>query len=186
MARIEVRGAEQMAELAKRLKGADAKVRRRLSKSIRDGVRPAVADTKRAVLAIPVTGARGGGGKARTEHHLTRVKDPESERARKRAAARSGLRRSIAAAIKADIQTGGRKAGVRIVVDANKLPQDQRTLPRHLNSKRGWRHPLFGDRDRWYAQSGKPWFEVTIRKHVRKIRRTILKAMDELAKEIES
>lgn len=185
MPHIVVRGADQMERLAKELKAADKKLATRMRKSIRDGVRPAVTDVKKTVTALPVTGARGGGSKARMEQHLSRVKDPTSDKARLRAERRSGLRKTIAASVKTDIRDGGKRAGVRIIVDASKLPADQRTLPKHLNSKRGWRHPLFGNRKRWYAQRGAPWFEPPIRRHVRKIRRTLLVAMEEMAKEIE-
>lgn len=182
---VRVVGADQMAKLARDLKKVDKKLAAKLRKSIRDAARPAVADAKTAITNLPVTGARGGGAAARTEKHLERVKDPTSDRARIRAQRRSGLRRTIAASIKTDIRDGGKRAGVRIIVDGSKLPTDQRTLPRRLNAKKGWRHPLFGNRERWYTQRGKPWFETSIRRHAKRIRKTIQAAMEELAKEIE-
>lgn len=182
---VRVAGADQMRKLARDLKKVDKKLATKLRKSIRDAARPAVADAKTAITNLPVTGSRGGGGTARTEKHLERVKDPTSDKARIRAQRRSGLRRTIAASIKVDIRDGGKRAGVRIIVDASKLPTDQKTLPRRLNSKKGWRHPLFGNRDRWYTQRGRPWFEVSIQRHARRVRKTILAAMDELAKELD-
>lgn len=185
VAEVRVAGAEQMRQLARDLKRVDKKLAAKLRKSIRDAARPAVADAKSAVTSLPVTGSRGGGTKKRADQHLQRAKDPASEKAQARARARAGLRRSIAAAIKTDIRDGGRKAGVRIVVDGSKLPADQRTLPRRMNTKKGWRHPLFGNRERWYGQKGKPWFEPSIRRHVTRVRKTILAAMDEIAAELD-
>lgn len=185
MTEIKVTGAEQMRKLAADLKKVDKKLATKLRKSIRTAARPAAADAKTAVKSLKVTGSRGGGTKQRADHHLERVKDPTSERAIARARARAGLRRTIAAAIKTDIRDGGRKAGVRIIVDGSKLPQNQRTLPRRMNVKKGWRHPLFGNRERWYTQRGKPWFEPSIKRHVKKIRSTILAAMEEIAAELD-
>ncbi|MBB2909325.1 hypothetical protein FHS43_000571 [Streptosporangium becharense] len=186
VADVRVTGAEQMRKLAADLKRVDKTLAAKLRKTIRDAARPAVADAKTAVRSLPVTGAHGGGGTARTEHNLGRARKPADQRAIARARARSGLRRTIAAAIKTDIRDGGRRAGVRIIVDGSKLPADQRTLPRRLNSKKGWRHPLFGNRKHWYAQKGKPWFEPSIKRHADRIRKTILAAMDEIARELDN
>ncbi|WP_433252859.1 hypothetical protein ACQPYK_08560 [Streptosporangium sp. CA-135522] len=185
MTEVRVAGAEQMRKLAADLKKVDRKLATKLRKAIRDAARPAVADAKTAITTLKVTGSRGGGTKQRADQHLQRAKDPTNERAIARARARAGLRRTIAAAIKTDIRDGGRRAGVRIVVDASKLPADQKTLPRRMNNRKGWRHPLFGNRDRWYAQRGRPWFEPSISRHVNKVRTTILAAMDEIAAELD-
>ncbi|MEU8270826.1 hypothetical protein AB0B89_27170 [Sphaerisporangium sp. NPDC049002] len=184
MVDVRIAGADQLYELNKRLKGADRKLTSKLRKAVRDGAKPAVVATKAAVKAIPVTGSRGGGGSARQFHHFERSKAKDENKRRAKARRQSGLRTTIAAAIKLDIKTGSKTAAVRIVVDESKLPPDQRTLPRHLDDPKGWRHPTFG-RDPWVAQKGRPWFETTIRKHLGTVRTSILRAMDELAKEIE-
>ncbi|MEV4159009.1 hypothetical protein [Nonomuraea dietziae] len=182
---VRVTGADQFARLARELKKTDKKLAAELRKTIRAATRPAVTSAKAAITALPVKGSRGGGSKARAEQHLSRVKDPANEKAITRAQARAGLRKTIAASIKADIRDGGRRAGVRIIVDANKLPPDQRKLPRYLNTKTGWRHPLFGNRERWYGQRGMPWFEPSIKPHARRIRKSILATMKKMAADLE-
>jgi len=200
---VRVVGAHQLYELNRRLQEAgDKKLAARLRKGIRDGAQPAVAATKAAVLAIPVTNSKGGGRRQReraravrlADAALARVKDEDelttddiiaiNERARARARRGSGLRQTIAGALRLVIKTGVKTAAVRIEVNESKLPPDQRTLPRHLDSPRGWRHPTFGH-DPWTHQQGKPWFATTIRKHVGEVRTAVIKAMDEIADYIE-
>lgn len=182
---IVITGADQLYELNRRLKAVDKKLATKLRKAIRTGANPAVIATKRAILTLPVVGVRGGGNKARTEHRLSRSRSV-TEKSAARAARKSGLRRTIADAIKVDIRTGSKTASVRIVVDESRLPHDQRTLPRHLDSVKGWRHPVFGRRDLpWAAQKGRPWFEATIRKHAGEVREAIVAAMDDLARDLD-
>ncbi|WP_219512720.1 hypothetical protein [Nonomuraea ceibae] len=201
---VRITGAEQLGALAKRLKSAgDGKaLRKELLKAIRTGAKPALADTRQAVRNIPVTGARGGGRRQRENAQfrdsfgkvLDRADESElgsdelvakEERARARARRGSGLRDSVARSLRLNVKTGSRTARVRIEVDAAKLPEDQRSLPRHLDNPKGWRHPRFGDRRHWYPQKGRPWFEVTIRKHLPALRAHVLKAMDDIANRIE-
>lgn len=181
---IRITGAEQLARLSRELKEVDKKLPAKLRKAIRDGSKPAVAATKQAILALPVKGVRGGGGTSRAFHHFERSKTKDEDRRRLHAQRRSGLRKTIAAAIKVQIKTGSKTAAVRIVVDEKQLPADQRTLPRHLDSAKGWRKPTFGH-DPWTVQRGGPWFGSTIRRHVAPVRAAILQAMDDLAKETE-
>lgn len=199
---LRITGADQLYELNRKLKAVDKKLATKLRKAIRQGVKPAVAATKTAILTLPVEGSRGGGSKQRSKHAfrqsfgrvLDKAGDDElgsealvakENRARERAKRGSGLRRSIAAAIKVDIKTGSKTAAVRIMVDASKLPVDQRSLPAHLDDPKGWRHPTFGHKP-WVAQHGRPWFEVTIRRHVGTVRTSILAAMDDLAREVDT
>ncbi|MCT9932452.1 hypothetical protein N5079_19815 [Planotetraspora sp. A-T 1434] len=181
---VKVTGAHQLYELNRKLREANKKLPAKLRKGIRDGAKPAVRATKAAVLAIPVKNARGGGRSQRQSHHFERSKGKDEEKRRTSARRRSGLRRTIAGAIKVQIRTGAKTAAVRILVDEKQLPPDQRTLPRHLDSPNGWRHPTFG-RDPWTHQQGRPWFETTIRRHLAEVRSAVLKAMDEIANEIE-
>jgi hypothetical protein len=183
---VRVTGANQLAKLAKRMKdaGNDGKaLRKELLKAVRAGAKPALADTRRAVKTIPVTGSRGGGRKAREEHQFERSRGDEDRR-RARARKGSGLRDSVARSLRLVVKTGSRTPLVRIEVDASKMPEDQRTLPRHLDSVKGWRKPTFGH-DPWTRQYGRPWFRVTIERHAPQVRARILKAMDDIANKIE-
>jgi hypothetical protein len=181
---VKVTGADQLYALNRRFKEAGRKdLPRKLRAGIRDGVKPAVVATKAAVLTIPIRGTRGGGRSARAEHAFERSRAKDEDKRRIRAERGSGLRQTISRAIKVQIKTG-KTASVRIVVDEKQLPADQRSLPRHLDSDRGWRKPTFGH-EPWTQQYGKPYFEVTIRKHLPEVRAAVLKALDDVAKQIE-
>ncbi|MGW0805947.1 hypothetical protein [Nonomuraea sp. NPDC002799] len=202
---VRITGAEQLGGLAKRLKDAGPegkKLRKELLKAIRTGAKPALADTRRAVRSIPVTGARGGGRKRREQEAFSRAFDPihdrasedemasdefadKETRAKNRARKGAGLRDTVARSLRLTVKTGSKSARVRIEVDSSKMPEDQRTLPKHLDNPKGWRHPTFGN-EPWVTQKGQPWFEVTIRKHLPAVRAHVLKAMDDIAKKVES
>ncbi len=201
MVDVRITGANQLHELSKRLKAADKTLPAKLRKAIRQGTAPAVSATKQAITTLPVKGSRGGGRKQRSTHtgdaavgrlkaRAAKTQMGEADlaaregKARDRAQRRAGLRQSIAAAIKVEIKTGSR-AAVRIKVDEKKLPPDQQTLPRRLDDPRGWRHPVFGDREVWVRQQGGPWFESTIRRHLDATRKAVLAAMDEVARELD-
>lgn len=185
---LKITGAEQLAALAKRFKEAGPKgkdLQKELRKAIRTGAKPALVATRTAVKTIPVVGVKQSGGhKAREEHTFNRSKSKDEAKRRARAQRVSGLRQTVAAAVQLKVATGSRQPRVRIFVDEARMPEDQRTLPKHLDSKNGWRHPTFG-KSPWVKQYGKPWFETTIRDHLDKVRATILKAMDDIADKIE-
>jgi hypothetical protein len=182
---VRIEGANQLGALSRRLKQAGRRdLQKELGKAVRGGAKPAVVATKQAILAVPVRGTRGGGARAREEHHAGRSKAGTEEKRRAKAQRQSGLRRTISGAIRLRVKTGSKTASVRIEVDGAKLPADQRSLPRHLDDPKGWRKPTFGH-DPWTRQYGKPWFESTIRRYLPKIRADVLKALDDIAKKVE-
>lgn len=90
---------------------------------------------------------------------------------RARSAARtSGLRESIARGIGTSVRTSGHRAGLAVKINTGSMPPDQRKLPYHLDTPKGWRHPLFGDRSYWVQQQGKPYFAVTLNAHEKEYR----------------
>ena len=103
MVSLQLKGADQLGDLAKRLKaeGESGKgLRRELLKEIRAAAKPLAEDAKAAVKGLP-------------------TKPPED----------TGLRRRVAALVKVRTRTSGRRVGVRITV--GKL--DGTNLPRRLN-----------------------------------------------------
>lgn len=170
-------------DLSKRLRTAGARgkgLRANLRKQIVEAGKPAVEEVKQAVLSIPIT-SHGGGGAQRLTYNVGRA---TTARAKKSASRRNThLRATIASATRMQITA----KGIRIVVNSAKLPADQRNLPRHLDSEKGWRHPTFGRRGRgeWPLQKGKPYFAVNIKKHAPDIRRAVVKAMDDTIAQIE-
>lgn len=73
-----------------------------------------------------------------------------------RNAGHTGLRERVASGVHV-IQRG--PAGVRVATSMNE--PDERIIPRGFDRKEGWRHPFFGDRDRWYRNPGYSWFRET-------------------------
>lgn len=187
---LSLQGAYEWKQLSKKLKGAAQRdMRAALRKRIQEAGQPVLAEVKDAARTVPVTSDRGGGTSRRRTYNSVRA----GRRARKagknvqaaaaRAARRkAGLRDTVAGATKLQITN----RGVRFFVDSSAMPESQRTLPRHLDSPKGWRHPVFGNRASWVHQQGKPWFAATIQKRAPKFRQSVLDAMDDVKKQIES
>lgn len=160
--------------LAAELRGPAKKaVRKRVGKAIRAEVKPLASAVKRAVMATPShSGSLGSASRlTRAAHQTARSRSGKQARLR-------GLRASIAAATGTEVNIAGRNPTVRIVVRRASLPPDQRRLPSRLNSASGWRHPVFGHRDRWVHQDGHPYFDVTIKRGEPHVRRAVIKALE--------
>ncbi|MEU0797178.1 hypothetical protein ABZ342_44550 [Amycolatopsis sp. NPDC005961] len=181
-------GYDEWRRLARSLRGAPKDLRASLRKQIVDAGQPVLADVKQAARSIPVTSSRGGGGKRRQTYSSLQVgrrahaAGRDVAKAALRAGRRSGgLRNRIASSAKLQI----RARGIRFVIDASSLPESQRSLPRHLDSPKGWRHPVFGDRENWVHQQGKPYFAATISRKAPEFRRAILNAISETQDKIQ-
>ncbi|MFF8831387.1 hypothetical protein [Streptomyces sp. NPDC015131] len=51
-------------------------------------------------------------------------------------------------------------AGLRIITTMRE--PDEAALPRGLDTRGGWRHPLYGDRRHWFRNPGYSWFREPI------------------------
>lgn len=171
-------GAQEFRDLAKRLRKSP-ELRKRLRKNIQAAGRPVVNDVRTAVKTVRVKSTRGGGSKSRRDYNVERASTGQAEAYALRRGA--GLRDTVARATKLELTN----RGVRIVVRGSALPDDQRSLPRHLDSEKGWRHPVFGNREEWVTQRGTPWFAVTIQKKARTFRKAVLDAMEETKRGLE-
>lgn len=127
---IEIRGAEQLATMAKRFKAQGrAGVTRQMVADIRREVKPIQAAQKRAVAGL--------------------------------AHAPSDWKKEAARWSRIRVTTGSRSAAVRLTV-SGKGPYQRRA---RLLNRGTWRHPTFGDRERWFTQTVKPgWFDLPARK----------------------
>lgn len=101
------------------------------------------------------------------------------------------LRREVAKTIA--VRTSLTSAGVRVQIDSlgSRMPPGKDTLPRHLDSAKGWNHPVYGHgpRGRWAwtkkRQHGKEgWFERPITDNARQFRDAALAAIDETARHL--
>lgn len=73
-----------------------------------------------------------------------------------RNAGHTGLRAKVAQGVHVEKQGTG---GVRI--QTSMPTRSEGRIPRGLDSPKGWRHPLFGDKSRWFANPGYDWFIST-------------------------
>jgi hypothetical protein len=164
---IRLSGQEKFAALAAELKGpANKRMRLALGKAIRTAVKPAMEDVRATVRTLPVTSSSKGTSAAHG-------------RATKRVAER-GLRAAVAASVHTKVYYG--RADVQIVVTP--LGGNQKNLPKDLNKSSGWKHPVFGHRDRQTIQAGRPYFEVRILTHRPGIQAEVERALDATAQQI--
>lgn len=172
--RIRIEGTDELRALAKRLKEAGRKdVLAALNKSVRKATKAGADEVKKTVRVLPVQGVRGGGARSRAAHRAARSKGKDAAKNLERAMRRSGLRESVARAVSISVRTGGRSVSVKVRVNHNQLPPDQRALPEYLNNGR-WRHPVFGNRHHWVTQTSRAhWFDGTLREHAPAIRTEI-------------
>lgn len=94
----------------------------------------------------------------------------------------SGLRSRVARGVA--VQAGaGRGLGVRIVTGMRN-PQE-RMLPLYLDDPRGWRHPVFGNRDEWVTQhTGGSWFRAAIAEHRPEMARELTRVLEDAAETV--
>ncbi len=175
---IQTFGEAEFRALGRRLaKTAESKaLRRNLTKSLRSTMDPAVQATKQAVMNVQSHGVSGGGTRRRTEIH--------AQRRKRSARGGHGLRASIARGVRSRVKYTGNTVGLRIYVDPATLPASQRKLPRYLDSDKGWRHPVFGNREVWVRQTGQPWFRSTLRQYTPRLRNAVAAAAAETMKEL--
>ncbi|SDZ55141.1 hypothetical protein SAMN05216215_10973 [Saccharopolyspora shandongensis] len=181
-ARVEIKGTGDFRKAAAELRAAgDGRLRREMGRNMRAAARPAVNAAQDNVrsLKAPATG-RGGGGQQRREFAMSRTRS-RSERAKRKAFEGRGLRATIARAVRLQMSTGARSASVRIRTQTRFLPEDQRKLPKYMDDGR-WRHPVFGNRDRWVTQTARPagWFESAMRRHGPRVRDGAAKAVNDI------
>lgn len=177
---------QEFRALAKKLKQAGAKdLRSLLRQKITAAGAPVVEDVKQAVRDLQVTSSHGGGTSQRRGFNVTRAKasaKTDLMKARQRAERRgAGLRETVAAGVRLQVTA----KGVKIVASSARLPDSQKSLPRHLDSDKGWRHPVFGNKENWVHQRGGPWFAATIKPKAPAFRAAIVDAMEEIKKQLD-
>lgn len=158
-----VRGGQRLGDISRRLRAAGkGELNRALQRAIRDAAAPVIVELQDAAMRIPD---------------------------RSTAVRRDG--RSIRRELRGAIRLSATQNGVRLFVDAARLPADSAAMARTFESKRGWRHPVFarGTQTRrewtWVRQKGAPWFRPTVRRNGRTFERSVRAALDLVAREIE-
>ncbi len=93
-------------------------------------------------------------------------------------------REALAQATRVTVSFAKRAAGARIVTSSSRLPDEHKGLLKVYNKTR-FRHPVFGDRDFWVYQQGRPYFgEVITRMINRELINEIRNALDEATRAI--
>lgn len=118
------------------------------------------------------------------------VTDPTSKRSAKIVTVRTKRgqqveeRTNTAAAVAKGISfrvTSGKAGGSgRFVSSGKNLPADRKPMFRALNKPK-FRHPVFGNRDEWREQAGRPYFGVVVLEEREELKKAISEALDEAA-----
>lgn len=142
---------------------ADGKaLRRDMIRNVRVAVRPAQAEAKAAVLALPSSGGPREG---------------------------APLRQAVARNVRTTVRLSGRSAGASIKVSKRGMPRGFKNAPRRLNRREGWRHPVYGRSSApWVSQSIAPpgWFDLTLMKGRDRYRYAVELAALQMARRIAS
>lgn len=160
-----VQGAAELRELSQRLKRAKGTLRAELTRAFRTAGADTLRRVKRNMTGMQIKGYRAGGTPFR-EHR-----------------AGKGLRRRIAAVTEFDVRTAA-DPRVRFQVRTDRLG-DAKNIPWHLDSGKRFRHPIMGNRSKWAANSGKPWFYNEIRGDMDRLKDECEKAIQKTVQTIE-
>lgn len=155
-----------LARLSQDLKRAGRKDLCKASmQGLRKTVQPIVPEIRRAVKATPGT-----------------TSDQRSAKAR--AARPRDLRDAVARGVQVKASLTGKFAGVRLRVDTRHLPDGEKNLAKYLEGTLPrWRSPSWGH-DPWKTQRPHPYFFVTIRPHLPRVRAEIAKVLDDVSDEL--
>ncbi len=136
---------------------------KRLNAKIRVAAEPIKTDMKNTAEKITFTSTSRAGA---TRSRRNRKKNKKSGKWKNA----KGLRQEMSTGIKIRIDKGANSAGVRILED--NASTEVNRLARAINSKGRIRHPLFGNKDRWYmtkTTNGQGWFDKTGQSHLPKV-----------------
>lgn len=160
---FEIVSGREIKRVADKLREVDAKLPGQLRKDLRKVATTGAKTVKSRARSLSAKGTRGG-----TSKHPHKRKQ---------------LRRQVARGVRVQASTGGRKgAGLRIVTT---MPtKDDAMLPRGLDSK--WRHPIFGDKERWVEQDGTSWFREPLAQMRPAVDKQVRAVIDQAATQIAS
>jgi len=134
------------------------RIRRQIAAELRKAVEPAVADAKARISAMHSTG-------------LAHAGDP--------------LNTAIARKVKAQVRFSGKQSGVRVRVATTPDVRGFKNAPRRTNRAKGWRHPVFGDRERWVHQEGPiGWFDDAMHAHPDQYVAAVRRVIEDAARRI--
>ena len=149
--------------LAARIKVADAELKKDMRRNFRREAGPLVRVLQASALSLPA------------------VKYPAA-----------GLRPEVAASIRPASTTTRDGIRLDIIADRRKMPPSKGNLPEHMDSVRGWAHPVYarGPRRKWHwskrrQHSRAGWFEQPVRDRQRRLTAAVQRAIDDTAATLE-
>lgn len=160
--RMRVSNTGDLRRLARRLRAAgDGGLQRDLTGEIRRTGRPVLGQVKSSVRGLDVGSERGG------------VAPPDTS---------TNLRSRLARAT--DLRPQG--TGVRYEVHGQQVGPYGHRLAKLSDTELAprWRHPVFGNRQVWRTNRGRPWFFVTIRAAEPQFAAAVRRAMAATARKI--
>lgn len=148
--------AREFVDLVGKTSKLEPALRRQLRKRIREAGTEGAKASKAEVLKAPTTVSR----------HRMRDK---------------GLRRQMAAGIRVQIAAGERSSRVGVIIKSTGpgLAGERRKLIKRWDDPRGWRHPVFGDRETWVHQVGRPYFRKVLAEQKDQLAAKVRQALDE-------
>jgi hypothetical protein len=155
--------ATEFSRVFRMAKEFDKELVKRIRRNIREAAKPAVAEVKREVQKTP----RSGGKRSAKVRVVRRGQERTTN-----------LRAALAAGTSLRITARARGGTVTITTDARRLPPDRAPMVRAYN-KRSFRHPVFGDTERWVAQKGTPYFGPVILRHEKSLHAAVEAALAE-------
>jgi hypothetical protein len=133
-------------------------LRKDLAKNMREALKPGAAEAKSSIMAMPSSGIM-----------------PTAP----------ALRTAIAKKIRPEVKLGGRWSGARVKAFKTKNIRGFPNAPKRTNRADGWRHPVFGNRDVWVTQQGKPdWFDDAFKGRESTYKAAVEQAMEDMARRI--
>jgi len=163
--------ADEFSKYYREISRVDVETRKALRKNLMESAKPVVSAVKQAALAIPSKGGEVVGTRKKKGENL-------------------GLRASLATALKADLRSTGRGAGVHIRVSRSKFAAISGRpggLPYYVDHriKKPWRHPVFADKGAvsgswggaWVTQEAHPFLGVTASKYRKEYEKAVSKAI---------
>ncbi|MFC6017214.1 hypothetical protein ACFP2T_13480 [Plantactinospora solaniradicis] len=151
--------AQALQALGRRLRDEEdgKKLRRDLAKNLRAALEPAKDEVRSALMGMATAGLEVDGAPLRT---------------------------TVLKGLKAEARLTGRKTGARLKIKKTPELRNFKNAPKRLNSKKGWRHRVFGQ-DVWVTQVGeREYFDRTIRTGQGRYRAAVRAAMAETARRI--
>lgn len=133
-------------------------LRKELAKNMREALKPAAAEAKSSIMAMPSSGIM-----------------PTAP----------ALRSSIARKIRPEVKLGGRWSGARVKAFKTKNIRNFPNAPKRTNRASGWRHPVWGNREQWVQQHGRiEWFDRAFEGRANTYRSAVEQAMEDMARRI--